>query len=59
MATQPDPNPDIIEPGSPDEFPSTNPPDEAPTQEPPEIDPVQPDFDRPDRGVPETPPPPD
>lgn len=59
MATQPDPSPDTIQPGAPDEFPSQSPPNEAPMQEPDEIQPVQPDFDQPDRSIPETPPPPD
>lgn len=48
--------PDKIEPQSPDEAPPFETPDEAPMQEPPEISPPQPDYDDPDRGVPETPP---
>ena len=35
MATQPDINPDTINPGSPDEMPPDSLPDEAPMQEPP------------------------
>ncbi|WP_324828315.1 hypothetical protein [Qipengyuania zhejiangensis] len=57
MATQPEP--DIITPGSPDEYPQTAPPNEAPMTEPPGVDPVQPDFDDPGRGPEETPAPSD
>lgn len=62
MATQPDPapigvpQPDTIEPQSPPETPPPSTPDETPGREPPEIVPNRPDFDQPDRGVPELPP---
>ena len=59
MATQPDPNPDTINPGSPDEMPPASPPNEAPMEEPPGFEPPQPDIDTLDRGPLETPPPPD
>jgi hypothetical protein len=60
MATQPEPPPpDTIEPQSPPETPADPSPAEAPFQEPPEVAPPQPDIDFPDRGMPETPPPPD
>jgi hypothetical protein len=60
MATQPEsPPPDTIEPQSPPETPGEPAPSEAPFQEPPEVTPTQPDVDFPDRGMPETPPPPD
>ena len=57
MATQPDP--DIITPSSPPEAPFQPTPQEAPAHQPDEIEPPVPDFDQPDRGIPETPPPPD
>lgn len=57
MATQPDP--DIISPQSPPEAPVQPTPIEAPENQPDEIEPAVPDYDQPDRGVPETPPPPD
>ena len=44
---------------SPDEMPPDSLPDEAPMQEPPGFEPPQPDYDDPDRGPMETPPPPD
>ena len=59
MATQPDPNPDTINPGAPNEVPGESPPSETPFEEPDEIEPVQPDYDEPDRTPLETPPPPD
>ncbi len=59
MATQPDPNPDTIDPGAPSEVPAESPPSETPFDEPDEIEPVQPDYDQPDRTPLETPPPPD
>jgi hypothetical protein len=60
MATQPEiAPPDTITPQSPQEAPPTTWPDENPVQEPPGIVSPSPDRDRPDVGVPETPPPPD
>ena len=59
MATQPDPNPDTIDPGAPSEVPAESPPSETPFDEPDEIERVQPDYDQPDRTPLETPPPPD
>ena len=59
MATQPDPNPDTIDPGAPSDVPAESPPSETPFDEPDEIEPVQPDYDEPDRTPLETPPPPD
>ena len=59
MATQPDPTPDTIEPGAPQEMPSDPSPAESPVQDPPGFEPPQPDTDNPDRGIPETPPLPD
>ena len=59
MATQPDPDPDFIDPGAPSEVPAESPPAETPFDEPNEIEPVQPDYDQPDRAPLETPPPPD
>lgn len=60
MATQPEiPQPDRITPQSPPETPVETPPEENPVRQPPEIQPNAPDFDRPEPGLPETPPPPD
>ncbi len=65
MATRPDispaeiPPPDTIEPQSPPEAPPIETPGEAPFHDPPGFVPPSPDHDQPDRGVPETPPPPD
>ena len=59
MATQPDPNPDTIDPGAPPEAPPQTIPDEAPGHIPGEIQPPSPDRDNPGRGPIETPPPPD
>ena len=59
MATQPDPSPDTIDPGAPQEMPPDSPPNEAPMKEPPGVEPVSPDYDNPGRGPIETPPPPD
>tara|TARA_R110002072_G_scaffold162846_1_gene315092 strand:- start:5331 stop:5495 length:165 start_codon:yes stop_codon:yes gene_type:complete len=47
MATQPDPAPDTIDPGAPNEMPPSSPPNEAPMREPPEIEPPRPDIDNP------------
>jgi hypothetical protein len=55
MATQPDFQPDTIEPQSPDEAPAGPDPVETPMQEPPEITPNQPDIDQPGRGPDEIP----
>lgn len=57
MATQPDP--DTITPQSPPEAPVQPFPLEEPQHQPDEIEPAVPDYDQPDRSVPETPPPPD
>lgn len=60
MATQPEiAPPDTIEPQSPPEAPPDSPPDEDPVREQPEIHPELPDRIQPDRGIPETPMPPD
>ena len=59
MATTPPLSPDTIEPDAPSESPETSPPMEEPGQMPDEIEPVQPDYDQPDTGPMETPPPPD
>lgn len=62
MATQPDPEPlgvpppDTIQPQSPPETPAPAAPDETPQQEPPGFVPVRPDYDQPDRSIPELPP---
>ncbi len=62
MATQPNiapdgvPPPDRIDPQSPPEAPTPSTPDETPAGEPPEIVPNNPDYDQPDRSVPELPP---
>lgn len=62
MATQPDsepigiPPPDIIQPQSPPETPAPSTPDETPAGEPPEVEPTRPDYDQPDRSIPELPP---
>ena len=58
MATQPDPAPDTIEPGSPPEF-EPLPDDPAPDSPPDEAPEIQPDIDQPGRGPGEVPPPPD
>ncbi|ANI76477.1 MULTISPECIES: hypothetical protein [Sphingobium] len=62
MATQPDPEPigvpppDTIQPQSPPESPPPSTPDETPGGEPPGFVPNQPDYDQPDRSIPELPP---
>jgi hypothetical protein len=53
MATQPDPSPDIIEPGSPPEV--TPQPLETPSYSPDEVPEVGPDIDEPGRGPDEAP----
>ena len=50
MTTQTNPDPDTIEPTSPDEAPASPMPDEAPMQEPPGFEPPQPDIVEPARG---------
>ncbi len=57
MASQPPPDTDF--PAAPPEVPADSPPAEAPQDEPPGFDPLSPDFDQPDTGPIETPPPPD
>jgi len=62
MATRPDtapdilPPPDRINPQSPPEAPAPDAPQETPAGQPPEILPDSPDFDQPDRTLPELPP---
>lgn len=62
MATQPDPAPigvpppDTIQPQSPPEAPPPTTPDETPGGEPPGFVPQRPDYDQPDRSIPELPP---
>ena len=58
MATQPDPAPDTIAPGSPHESPPL-PYDPAPDSAPDEMPPLSPDYDQPDVSPGEVPPPPD
>ena len=57
MATQPEPTPDTIEPGAPSEAPPLDAPEQDPGS-PAEIEPPVPDYDQPDTGPIETPPPP-
>lgn len=59
MATQPDPDPDTIDPGAPQEMPGSPSPSEAPVQDPPGFAPPAPDIDNPGQTPPETPMPPD
>ena len=50
MATQPEPQPDTIEPQSPDESPSDPGPIESPPQQPDEVGPTSPDVTEPGKG---------
>ena len=60
MATNPEiPSPDTINPQSPQEMPAETPSREEPMRQPDEVDPVKPDYDQPDTGPVETPPPDD
>ncbi len=57
MATQPGaPEPDIIQPQAPPEWPAAPQPNEEPVPEDPTIPPDQPDIDRPGETPPELPP---
>jgi hypothetical protein len=58
MATQPDPNPDTINPDAPPEYTPDSIP-ETPDRHPGEIQPPSPDTDNPGTNPLETPPPPD
>lgn len=55
MASQPEPDTDF--PAAPQETPAETTPAEAPQQEPPGFEPVSPDYDQPDTGPIEMPPP--
>lgn len=59
MATQPDFQPDRIDPQSPPEILPDSQPSEQPFQQPDEVNPVQPDYTQPDSAPSELPPPPD
>ena len=59
MATQPDPGPDTIDPGAPQEMPGEPAPFEEPMQDPPGIEPPAPDVDNPGQTPFENPMPPD
>jgi hypothetical protein len=60
MATQPEiAPPDTITPMSPPESPPMTTPSESPGFAEPDVGPVSPDYDQPDRGMPEIMPPPD
>lgn len=55
MATQPNFEPDRIDPQSPPEYPAESPPAEQPFQQPDEVNPVQPDYTQPDSAPSELP----